>query len=522
MSERANAARVHQRTGRERVEQTIPWQRKIGGRTGPTVKLPAGCISDDTQLRLSTSRAIRGDGSFDVEPFAKIELAIWPAYALGAGLGSTAAAANLRRRDVTWDTNFFATKRSDYLQGGGNGAAMRIHPHVWSAASPGDHDADVIVNAVCTHGHPRGIIGALFHAACLEATMRGGSVPGPARWAKLADEAGARAVELAQEDHRLSEVWLGAWEDHSGLSFVEGTARTVSELEDAVKLCAAALDVQSPKAAYAQAVEALDARGAERGSAIKSAALALLAAQLFQGKPEEGLICCANELWTDTDTIATMAGAMLGVTADAEPTGAIADREVIALEADRMWAIAEGHEIPSFPYPSLVTWSAPKAQLDFVAADGDQLHLAGLGPAGLVEEVLRETGKIPGVWEWLGLWFGQQILIRRRPRPSALSESHHVQQMSSYMTATTAELGPGQLSLREGSAPPSDARRIDGLDIHELTEFVIDSGFDEQVIGEAFLALSRGPKGIEDAIGFAAIIAKAIAARQDRDRRRQV
>jgi hypothetical protein len=64
-----------------------------------------------------------------------------------------------------------------------------------------------------------------------------------------------------------------------------------------------------------------------------------------------------------------------------------------------MSAIAEGHKGSSFPYPSLVTWTPPKAQLDSVAADGDQLHLLGLGPAGVVEQVFRETGKAPGTWE---------------------------------------------------------------------------------------------------------------------------
>jgi ADP-ribosylglycohydrolase len=520
MSERANVARVRERTGEERVEETVPWQRRVGGRTGPTIKLPAGCISDDTQLRLSTSRAIRGDGSFDVEPFAKIELATWPAYALGAGLGSTAAAANLRRRDVTWDTNFFEGKRANYLQGGGNGAAMRIHPHVWSAPRAGDHAPDVLVNAVCTHGHARGIIGALFHADCLNAALTSESIPEPAQWAKLAERAGSRAVDIVHDDHRLAELWLPAWEDHSELTFAEATARVVDELEHALKLCGSTTTLD-PHADYLRAVDALDARGDERGSAIKSAALALLAAHLFQEDPRDGLICCVNELWTDTDTVATMAGALLGVTANEEPGGAIADRDVISAEADRMWAIAEGQEIPSFPYPSLVTWTSPKAQLDAVTADGDQLHLVGLGPAGVVEQVLRETGKPPGTWEWLRLWFGQQILVRRRPRPGALSESHRVQQTPTYMTAATAARDPGQLALHEDTAPATGARQpLDLLDLHELTDVIIDSDFNEQVIGEAFLALARRPGGVDDAIGFAAIIAKAIAARQDRQRRR--
>lgn len=59
------------------------------------VDLPAGCYSDDTQLRLATSGSILGDAHFDVETFAKVELTIWPSYALGGGRGTKAAAAVL-------------------------------------------------------------------------------------------------------------------------------------------------------------------------------------------------------------------------------------------------------------------------------------------------------------------------------------------------------------------------------------------------------------------------------------------
>ncbi|WP_416221504.1 ADP-ribosylglycohydrolase family protein [Rhodoferax sp.] len=108
-------------------------------------------------MRLSTSRAINGAGFFDVESFAKIELPVWLNYALGAGRGSKAAAANLALRDSSWSLNFFSSASVKYWDGGGNGAAMRIQPHVWQ-----NHDAprhafvsDVIRNSVCTHGHPR-------------------------------------------------------------------------------------------------------------------------------------------------------------------------------------------------------------------------------------------------------------------------------------------------------------------------------------------------------------------------------
>src|SRR5205085_11023144 len=77
-------AGVERRSGVSFVSEPVAWQRRIGGRNGVVVPLPAGIYSDDSQLRLSVCRATRGDGVFDVEPFAKIELPVWTSYALGA------------------------------------------------------------------------------------------------------------------------------------------------------------------------------------------------------------------------------------------------------------------------------------------------------------------------------------------------------------------------------------------------------------------------------------------------------
>ena len=62
ITELADESRVRYRSGSSSVTHTIEWRRKIGGLTGTTILFPAGTYSDDTQLRLSTSRAIRGDG----------------------------------------------------------------------------------------------------------------------------------------------------------------------------------------------------------------------------------------------------------------------------------------------------------------------------------------------------------------------------------------------------------------------------------------------------------------------------
>ena len=84
ISELVDEKGLSRRTLGKPLRHPIGWKRRIGGRAGITVDLPVGCYSDDTQLRLATARSIRPDG-FDVEAFSKVELPVWPSYALGGG-----------------------------------------------------------------------------------------------------------------------------------------------------------------------------------------------------------------------------------------------------------------------------------------------------------------------------------------------------------------------------------------------------------------------------------------------------
>ena len=133
ISELTDEKGLKRRTSGASLEKPLKWIRRVGGPAGVNVSLPVGCYSDDSQLRLATCRAIRADG-FDVEAFAKVELPVWLSYALGGGKSTSAAASNLVRPRAQWFANTF----KDWTKSGGNGAAMRIQPHVWSATSPDD------------------------------------------------------------------------------------------------------------------------------------------------------------------------------------------------------------------------------------------------------------------------------------------------------------------------------------------------------------------------------------------------
>ena len=231
MSELTDVTGLRKRIHTDRVSSAMEWRRLVGGRYGAYVPLPAGCYSDDTQLRLSTSRAIRGNGYFDVESFAKIELPVWLSYSLGGGVGTKAAAANLVNASVSWFSNFYESKDKSYIQSGGNGAAMRIQPHVWAARQRSDsrtYLADVLRNAICTHGNLRAIIGAVFHASILAKTLETAEIHGPDTWTQVINESRV-ILELVNKDRELSSFWLPTWEQRTKATLASEVDRVVAE-----------------------------------------------------------------------------------------------------------------------------------------------------------------------------------------------------------------------------------------------------------------------------------------------------
>ncbi len=214
------------------------------------------------------------------------------AYALGAGRGTRAAASNLAQPRVSWSANFFAT----YTTTGGNGAAMRIQPHVWA----GQPLAAVVEDAVCTHGHMRAILGATLHATCLASVLRDGEIPRPDP--ALLDDAHTPAPHCWHSARTGS----GAWEAQSGRPLDEALDAAVAEGRDMLDQARHASDY----VALATQLGALDPR--TRGSGLSTAVLALALAWMYADDPLRGLVVAANLLESDTDTIASMAGALLG------------------------------------------------------------------------------------------------------------------------------------------------------------------------------------------------------------------
>lgn len=530
ISELADEKGLRYRVGASEVTETVPWRRRIGGRFGVSVELPAGCYSDDTQLRLATSRAIRGDGTFDVEAFAKVEIPVWGSYALGAGRGSKAAAAALGRPNVSWCANFFAEKHSKYVSGGGNGAAMRVQPHVWSSRNlrnPESFLEDVVKNSVCTHGHPRGFLGAVFHAICLASALERGELPGPKVWEEAISNF-SLVTEIVHSDYELRTFWLPIWEEQSQSRLENAVSDVSLECKNDIK---SIMEYSgNPNRVYAQMVEKLEGFSNRfRGTGTKTAILASALAWLFRDcSAKEALLASANLLGSDTDTIGTMAGALLGATQSSAPDGEICDGEYISWESYRLWEISRGQPTTSFSYPDLLHWKAPKNQIDAVGVADGAFYVSGLAPGRAVGSEYEVRGKNPAIWQWLNLEFGQTVLTKRRPHPFPTPEHSHpansVERPSKQLKSPArTELPPVEPLVPDLFSAESEGSEKDKLEavskldnLDEMTKMAISSGFDPELIGRQLLSFADSADGIERGIGYASIIVKAKRARRGR------
>jgi len=522
ISELADSRTLAFRIKTKTVNKTVRWRRRIGGRFGVVLELPSGCYSDDTQLRLATSRAIRADGHFDVEAFAKVELPVWLCYSLGGGLSTKAAASSLIRENVNWFSNFFSDRSSSYFDAGGNGASMRIQPHVWAASDltePSSYMKDVIRNSVCTHGHPNALAGAFFHASCLASTLVTRELPGPKQWRETISRL-HEILSIIRADDELSTFWLPVWRQRTKGDMENSLQRVQQEsLKDI-------LDIEryfghDESVVYPRIVEAIGGlEPATRGSGIKTAILAAALSWLFKGKStSDALVEAANVLGSDTDSIATMAGAVLGAVSKSKPEEDLADREYIETEAVRLYDVGRSAAKDSFRYPDLMSWKAPKNLSSAVDFSAGQTRVAGLGPAQAIGESWPDRKDESVAWQWLKLSFGQTILAKQRKRLGNLSD----EEQSSHNTARretspkrNADMSPqgDMFNAPHGNQNgPKKEGVMSAVSLDELTNTAINSGFDQELIGKHLIQLAETSNGVELAVAYAAIIVKAKRAR---------
>ena len=447
ISELVDRKGLERRTQGAPLDHLMGWERRVGGRSGVSALLPAGCWSDDTQLRMAVSRSI-GSHGFDVETFARIELPVWLSYALGGGRASKAAAKNLGKPRTLWYANTFR----GWASAGGNGAAMRIQPHVWASRDlDGDYMLDVITDSVCTHGHPRAIVGACFHAATLAHCVRTGTVPDTGTCMDITGRLD-EAVRLIEDHSTLGPTWTGLWERETGEQFRDAWRLTVDELRHTINNAVNGGEpADSDDDAYAGIVNRLGLRVQDqRGSGILTT-VAAMALAATASEAHVGVVAAANAVSTDTDTIASMAGALLGACeATADPPEEPLDSAYLTSEADRLIAISRGEQADGHPYPDILTWSAPPTQADALVNNNGNLAVEGLGQVTRLGAGPLYATREDFAWEWVTTNFDQTLLIKRRPEVKPLGAGNDL-----IPAPNPEERRPSRANARngDGSAP---------------------------------------------------------------------
>ena len=304
---------LKRKMGVDRITQYQAWSKRVGGRfQGYEDHLTPGEYSDDTQLTICTAACISPNGCFDYRAFCDFEYPMWLEYACGAGGTVKEAAKKIQRKSAQWNSNFFTRKIKeetiDYRDGGANGAAMRISPHVlanvgrWKQA-----EADIWRNSIISHGHPRAIIGATLYGYALHTVLQ---------WSE--QQAGQNLIETLGNWVKQLEIpqmlnlktWLTEWNKGRVEPFETVFANTKQEAVEQLRLVWSALRKDESPESVLKKLGCFDRN--TKGSGLGTAIAGIY---LFARKPEqtqENIITAANMIGSDTDSIAAFVGGLGG------------------------------------------------------------------------------------------------------------------------------------------------------------------------------------------------------------------
>lgn len=288
------------------------WHKRSGGRFNPhEERIGPGEYSDDTQLIISSARSLLNSENW-WKNFAFVELPLWTLYERGGGGATRRAARLLAAGSLPWEAKR-ADDQKKYFDAGGNGIAMRILPHCldkFSCPAFSDLALDIVSNGVCSHGHPRALVGALAYGYGLWAAFRHQgtleygalvqwTINGINEWSRLPDIRERWPTWLSSAEH-TTRGYLALW--HQACDEMLELLRTAF-----AGLSSGALSLDE---------ETLEALGCfdpkVNGSGTIAAAASLFLASRHAVDPVEGVSRAAQARGADTDTIASMTGALLG------------------------------------------------------------------------------------------------------------------------------------------------------------------------------------------------------------------
>ena len=296
-----------------------PWTRRSGGRLHLYEEvIHRGEYSDDTQLTLAVARCRTTYGGGWWKALTRVELPLWTLYERGGGAATKRAAAAWASGCAPWKSN----RKEDvgrYFAAGGNGVAMRVLPHALFLATEktaANLVHDVVLDGSATHGHPRALVGASVYAyaawylARINRTLRFGELLDT-----LIDDASEWSAWPRSDRDR------GAW--FEGANRATGTPydvvwdRTTDEMRTLLQTARRGLQAGALADDHS-VLKDLGCFGQTKGAGTISAAAAVYLVARHAAQPVQAILSAAFEKGADTDTLAAMAGGLMGCLAGVE------------------------------------------------------------------------------------------------------------------------------------------------------------------------------------------------------------
>ncbi len=284
------------------------WTKRSGGRFQPhEERIEAGSYSDDTQLVVAVARSrLRGHSWWKYLAF--VEFPFWTTYHRGAGGASLRAANVLLRRMLPWESE---QDKPRYFEAGGNGVAMRVAPHSLLGSLDKDFTAtatNVLTDGVLTHGHPTALVGALAYSYALWVALRRTET---LEFGQLLEEVRVGIPDWAPLPS-LTEQWPTWLATAHSAKYMSSWHRAVEDFKSMLDfasdgLVKGALDFDEE---VLQRIGCFDKK--INGAGTVAAAASIFLCSKYAVSPMEGVARAAYAKGADTDTIASMTGALAG------------------------------------------------------------------------------------------------------------------------------------------------------------------------------------------------------------------
>lgn len=266
-----------------------------------------GEYSDDTQMLLAVARSILTENWEN--SLVRYELPYWLSYQRGGGTSLLKAATACKEKTVLWKKN----NLHDYFAAGGNGVAMRILPHVIGrihSESITELMAEVLRDGIITHGHPRALLGATCYAYTLNYLLKKNEVlkygeivsavlDGQKTWGHIPD------FDVLNE-------WKSVAVKKSGYDYTAVWNETVSYMVKQLIYIQDALNkglMEDDRKVFSN----LECYSKINGAGDVAVLTAIYLTSKYANNPALGIKVPAFAVGMDTDTIASMTGAMLGM-----------------------------------------------------------------------------------------------------------------------------------------------------------------------------------------------------------------